>query len=383
MAQCLIGCGSNTGQRRQQLDRAIELLRFMPGITLLNVSHLRETRPIGGPVGQPSFLNGACLIETDLCPHDVMEMLTAVENTLHRERDQRWGPRTIDLDLLLYEDIVLEAESLSLPHPRMSTRRFVLEPCVEIAPDVKHPQTGCTLREMLDNICSPHLHVAIAGVPGAGAPEVAAALADATLARLVHAPAQLPPINSLSALTVNGERELENEWRKALVACAQPLAVADWPADPHGTVTDYWLTTVALAAAEVLPPQALDRFHSDFSPIAADTVAPHVVILLTTTAAVLEERMAFCARQAALHTDIFTDLAALCVSTNRGTMNDTKAIDVVAALMRLQKRLVGCLRPQQKISTVESFRPKSVVMLDSSDIAQAALDAVAAVEAMA
>ena len=93
--------------------------------------------------------------------------------------------------------------------------------------------------------------------------------------------------------------------------------------------------------------------------------------------------MAFCARQAALHTDIFADLAALCVSTNRGTMNDTKAIDVVAALMRLQKRLVGCLQPQKKISTVESFLPKSVVMLDSSDIAQAALDAVAAVEAMA
>ena len=193
MARCLIGCGSNIGRRREQLDRAFELLRFMPGIDLVRVSRYRETKPIGGPVGQPPFLNGACLLETDLTPHELMGMLAAVENTLHRERIDRWGPRSIDLDLLIYDDVVMESEVLTLPHPRMSTRRFVLEPAAEIAADMEHPLARCSLEELLDNISQPRLHVAVAGVPGSGAPEVAAAIADAAIARLIHAPAPLPP----------------------------------------------------------------------------------------------------------------------------------------------------------------------------------------------
>ena len=97
----------------------MELLRFMPGVTLVSVSRYRETRPIGGPPGQGVFLNGACLLETDLAPHDVLGMLAAVENTLDRERGERWGPRTVDLDLLLYDSIVLDTATLTLPHPRI------------------------------------------------------------------------------------------------------------------------------------------------------------------------------------------------------------------------------------------------------------------------
>lgn len=181
MARCLIGCGSNLGRRREFLDRSIELIRFMPGVSLLAVSRFRETRPIGGPAGQDAFLNGACLIETDLSPHEVLAMLAAVENTLHRERLERWGPRTIDLDLLLYDDVVLDTETLTLPHPRMPTRRFVLEPCVEIAADLRHPLAGCTLAEMLESISAPQPRVAVVGVPGSGAREVAAAIAETLL----------------------------------------------------------------------------------------------------------------------------------------------------------------------------------------------------------
>ena len=166
MACCLIGCGSNQGARREQLDRAIELLGVMPGITMRAVSRHRETRPIGGPPDQAPFLNGACLVDTDLGPHELLDVLAAVENTLHRERMERWGPRTIDLDILLYDQIVLDdsvvaGTSLTIPHPRMSTRRFVLEPAVEIAPDLRHPHSGCSLRDLLDNISQPHLHVAV------------------------------------------------------------------------------------------------------------------------------------------------------------------------------------------------------------------------------
>lgn len=375
MARCLIGCGSNLGQRREQLDRAIELLRFMPGVTLHHASRYRETLAIGGPIEQSPFLNGACLIETDLPPQDVMQLLAAVENTLHRERGERWGPRTIDLDLLLYDDLVLETETLTLPHPRMSTRRFVLEPCVEIAPDVEHPQAGCTLRDLLENICQQHLHLAVAGVPGSGASEVATALADATLWRLVHAPAPLPALEKRSpaADAAGVHTQLELAWHNALVAQAQPLLTQDWPEDSHGTISDYWLETLPLASQDSLTGASRDRFENSFDRVAAATVVPHVVILLVTSPAVLEERIAFRNRHAGLQTDVFADL-------NLGP----DAYHDVAALVRLQERLVCRLRSSQRLSTEKTrLRPKAVVMIDSSDIGQAALNAVAAVEAMA
>jgi 2-amino-4-hydroxy-6-hydroxymethyldihydropteridine diphosphokinase len=181
MARCLIACGSNEGRPRQHLADARDLLRAMPGVTLLAASRPRETRPIGGPLGQPSFMNGAVLVETELPAVELLEVLAAIENTLHRERLERWGPRTIDLDLVLYDDLVVEQPGLTVPHPRMTTRRFVLEPCAEIAPDFLHPLAGCSVRQLVDNISVAHPHVAVVGVPGSGAAEVAAAVADVWL----------------------------------------------------------------------------------------------------------------------------------------------------------------------------------------------------------
>ena len=181
MARCLIACGSNEGQPRQHLADAGDLLRSMPGLTLLATSRIRETRPVGGPAGQPPFMNGAFLVETEFAADELLGVLTAIENTLHRERLERWGPRTIDLDLLLYEDLVIEQPGLTIPHPRMTTRRFVLEPCAEIAPDFVHPLAGCSVQDLLDNISVAHPHVAVVGVPGSGAAEVAAAVADVWL----------------------------------------------------------------------------------------------------------------------------------------------------------------------------------------------------------
>ena len=181
MARCLIACGSNEGQPRQHLADAGDLLRSMPGLTLLATSRIRESRPVGGPAGQAPFMNGAFLVETEFAADELLGVLTAIENTLHRERLERWGPRTIDLDLLLYEDLVIEQPGLTIPHPRMTTRRFVLEPCAEIAPDFVHPLAGCSVQDLLDNISVAHPHVAVVGVPGSGAAEVAAAVADVWL----------------------------------------------------------------------------------------------------------------------------------------------------------------------------------------------------------
>ena len=365
MARCLIGCGSNLGKRREQLDRALELLRFMPGVQLLGVSRYRETSPVGGPAGQGPFLNGACLIETDLAPRDVLGMLLAVENTLHRERTNRWGERTIDLDLLLYDDLVVESADLTLPHPRMATHRFVLEPCVEIAPDLRYPPAACTVSDLLDNISAPHPLVAVVGVPGSGASEVASAVADALMARVIHAPEPLPCGDGPA-----GPRT--ERWWRTLASWAEPLDSHDWHDDPHGTITDYWLDALRCAAADDLDGAGLARFEAECDRVAAGTMAPHVAILLTAAPAVLEERIVFRGRQAAEHTNVFADLSAaatLCASPAASA----------AALVRLQDRLVRRLRsPGERLPRA----PKAVIAIDSGDLVQAAADATAAVEAM-
>jgi len=349
MARCLVGCGSNLGSRREQLDRAIELLRFMPGVSLEAVSRYRETRPVGGPAGQPAYLNGACLVETDLGPHQFLDALSAVENTLQRERSERWGARTIDLDLLLYDDLVMDTARLTLPHPRMTTRRFVLEPCVEIAAGLVHPGAGCALRDLLANISVPHPLVAIVGAPGTGAHEVAEAVAEATLARPLPAPAAEP------------DDRLIASWQATARAQAQPLVAARWDEEGHATVADYWLDGLPFTAARWLDAASLATFVAEVRALAADTVVPNVVILLVAEADVIESRLAARGTGAAA--------AVACAPPPAA----------VPAALAVQERLVRCLRRPEERS---ARTPLAVVTVDAHDLGRATAEAVAAVEGM-
>jgi len=366
MARCLIGCGSNQGNPRGHLADALELLRAMPGVTVVTASRLRATRPIGGPTGQDPFVNGAILIDTDLPPADMLDMLTAIENTLHRDRSDRWGPRTIDLDLLLYDDAVIEQADLTVPHPRMATRRFVLEPCVEIAPDLVHPVAGRSLRSLLANISQPHPHIAVVGVPGSGAPEVAATVADAILARVIHAPAVVPSPK---------RADFARHWEAALRECAAALQADAWPDDSHGTVTDFWLGTFLAAADGQLPAAEARRTYDRF---ARTTMPPGVVLLLIAEPATLDERLAFRRRTPAPQTDMFADLVG--TATAVADAPPAATADTVAMLItmqdRLRRRLLGA-------GPVPDDRPPAVVAIRADDLGQAMGDAVAAVEAMA
>ncbi len=133
-----VGIGSNLGDREANLTRAIELLSAEDGIEVSGVSEIRETEPVG-PVEQGPFLNGAVRIETDLAPRELLKRLLAIEERMGRVRRERFGPRTIDLDLLVYGDDVVDEPGLTVPHPRLHERRFALEPLADLAPGLTIP----------------------------------------------------------------------------------------------------------------------------------------------------------------------------------------------------------------------------------------------------
>jgi len=141
MANAFVGIGSNLGDREDHLRRAVELLAAEDAISVLASSQLRVTEPVG-PVAQGPFLNGAVQVETELAPRALLERLLAIEERLGRVRRERFGPRTIDLDLLVYEDAVVDEPGLTLPHPLLHERRFALEPLAELAPDLEIPGRG-------------------------------------------------------------------------------------------------------------------------------------------------------------------------------------------------------------------------------------------------
>ena len=141
MTVAYVGLGANLGAREETLHRAVELLGAADGVDVLAVSQLHETEPVG-VVDQPPFLNGAVAIETARAPRDLLDLLLEIERLLGRVRDERWGPRTIDLDLLVYGDEVVDEPGLRVPHPRLHERRFALEPLVELEPELDVPGHG-------------------------------------------------------------------------------------------------------------------------------------------------------------------------------------------------------------------------------------------------
>lgn len=187
-----IGLGSNLGNRQRYLDNAISELKADESIVVEKVSSYENTEPYG-PVDQPDFLNAVAEIRTLLTPHELLTLLHDLENEAGRKRTIHWGPRTLDLDILLYDDQVISDSKLQIPHPEMTKRKFVLAPMNEIAPFVRHPVLHKTMKELLeelgngeenvpyydeeytevDTLLSEGVTVVYAGVPGAYAEEAA------------------------------------------------------------------------------------------------------------------------------------------------------------------------------------------------------------------
>lgn len=154
MPRAYIALGSNRGDRHAALDQACRAIAALPGVHLRRCSSIYETDPMG-PGDQPRYLNAVVEIDTTLRPHDLWHNLADLETALGREparQRRRWGPRVIDLDILLYDDLQLRQPDLAIPHPGMADRWFVLKPLADLAPTLRHPILHRTVQQMLADL---------------------------------------------------------------------------------------------------------------------------------------------------------------------------------------------------------------------------------------
>ncbi|MDR3108097.1 MAG: 2-amino-4-hydroxy-6-hydroxymethyldihydropteridine diphosphokinase [Planctomycetaceae bacterium] len=151
----LVALGANLGERELTLRSAWECLSKNENIKTIKLSKLYETEPVGGPPNQPMFLNAAGLLETTLTPEELLAALQEVENKHGRERKIHWAARTLDLDIILYENQIVNEPNLTIPHPRLTERKFVLIPANEIAADMIVPTIGKTIGEIYNEYVNP------------------------------------------------------------------------------------------------------------------------------------------------------------------------------------------------------------------------------------
>lgn len=149
MTEVYLSLGSNLGDREKYLKEAVKRLKSNKNIVLKKLSPIYETKPVGY-LEQDNFLNAAILIETDLTPYELLDVTTSIEAELKRERTIKWGPRTIDIDILLYDGLILNDEKLTIPHPHMWERAFVLIPLRDINPSLS--KNGLSIDELIQGL---------------------------------------------------------------------------------------------------------------------------------------------------------------------------------------------------------------------------------------
>jgi 2-amino-4-hydroxy-6-hydroxymethyldihydropteridine diphosphokinase len=300
MAVSLISLGSNLGNRHENLDAAVALLAAHPQIKLLSRSRWHETSPVGGPSGQGDYLNGALKLETSLAPHELLACLQRVEDELGRRRAERWGPRTIDLDLLLYDELVLATPTLVAPHPRLAWRRFVLEPAAEAGGAMIHPTIGWSVAKLLAHLNETLPYVAITGPIAAGKTRLAERLAKAISAKLVLEQPDWTRLDTFYAdpAAHAWETELEFLDERTRLLNKQRLPT------PLFWVSDFWFNQSAAFARAWLPEERLGEYLEKYEELRRRVVAPRLVVLLDAPADELLARICRRGRSCERHLNV-------------------------------------------------------------------------------
>jgi len=152
-----LALGSNLGDSQAILETAIAQLAVISGIELKSTSSWYKTKAVGPP--QPDYINGCATLQVAMTPQLLLDTLLAIEQKFGRVRQERWGPRSLDLDLLLYDQLILDTPNLQIPHPRMRERAFVLVPLAEIAPDWIDPVSGCAIKQLVKDVDCSDVHL--------------------------------------------------------------------------------------------------------------------------------------------------------------------------------------------------------------------------------
>jgi 2-amino-4-hydroxy-6-hydroxymethyldihydropteridine diphosphokinase len=275
MPRSLIALGANLGDRQQTLDRAVRLLAADPGIKLATRSRWHETAPIGGIPGQGPFLNGAVLVNTTLASDQLHALVRRVETELGRTRAQRWAARTVDIDLLLYGDEVILRPELVVPHPRMSFRRFVLEPAAEIAPDLVHPTIGWTIAALLAHLTSASPYVALLGPPGSGKRVLAQSIASQLGGRFIADDSSLGEPSASDPPSRALERQLQFLVRRAAL-----LDRGHWQQPDMLAISDFYFDQTLAYGRACLSSDDYAAWHRAWEQARAGIVAPKLLVVL-------------------------------------------------------------------------------------------------------
>ncbi len=289
MSNALIGLGSNLGNRREIIEEALAKLDHHPRLRLIGVSALRETAPIGGPADQPPYLNAAAVLDSSLQPQALLDALQQIETQAGRRRDETWGPRTLDLDLLLYGELVLSTPTLILPHPRMAWRRFVLEPAAEVAGEMRHPIIGWNIDRLLEHLNTALPYVAVTGAIACGKTNLARLLCEKTPARLIDEPLDEKNLAVFYADPAGNAWATELEFlhkRRELLAADSPAWSRNRPA-----VSDFWFDQSAAFARAWLSESQWPLFIERWQEAREKVVAPKLIVYMDAPAEALMDQI--------------------------------------------------------------------------------------------